>query len=272
MNDERCVSFLQWALPRMGMRWKGFRKVRRQVCRRIRDRIGELELTGHDAYREYLEAEPAEWECLAILCRVTISRFQRDREVFRVLVEEVLPRLAECRGEVRAWSVGCASGEEPYTLSLLWRLRSDESLPGTELRILATDVDPAVLARAREARYPRGALRELAPESLERAFEAAEDEELRLREAFREGVTFRRQDVRREMPAGSFHLILCRNLVFTYFDEAEQRRILAGLLERLEPGGILVLGSHERLPEGTWPLEPRSGGLPIYRKGVERGG
>jgi len=271
MDDRSCVAFLQWALPHMGMRWPGFRKVRRQVCRRIRDRIFEMGLEGPEAYRSHLHEDPREWEHLATLCRVTISRFHRDRGVFRFLSSEVLPSLAEevARGgegsRLRAWSAGCASGEEPYTLAILWRLDSPSTPPDVKLRILATDVDPVVLDRARRASYPSGTLRELPDALIERAFEPVGGE-FRLGPAFREGVEFREADLRRELPDESFHLILCRNLVFTYFDENEQSRILSGLLERLERGGGLVLGAHETLPEGRWPLEPWAPSEPVFRR------
>jgi chemotaxis protein methyltransferase CheR len=281
VRDRECVAFLQWALPRMGMRWRGFRKVRRQVCRRVRRRLVELGVGTAGGYRRYLESHPREWDHLASLCRITISRFNRDREVFRVLGEEVLPRLAaDARGEIRVWSAGCASGEEPYTLTILWRLVLADRYPDADLRIVATDVDPVVLDRAREARYPAGALRDLEPEWLDRAFqplhpgpggEAAseasrQDVEYRLREEFRQGVELRLQDIRREMPRGPFQLVLCRNLAFTYFDDAAQGALLARILGRLAPGGYLVLGGHESLPPGDRPLERPFPSLPIHRR------
>jgi chemotaxis protein methyltransferase CheR len=107
------VTFLQQALPRLGRRWAGYRKVRRQVCRRIRHRIDELGPEGFEAYHAHLEAQPGEWEVLDGLMNVTISRFNRDRGVFEFLRDEVL------RPGMRVWSAGCASGEEPYTLALL---------------------------------------------------------------------------------------------------------------------------------------------------------
>src|SRR5438477_9810042 len=127
-----CVEFLQWALPRLRMRWDGFRKVRRQVCRRIERRSRELGLTDLAAYRDYLERRPDEWARLDALCRVTISRFYRDRETFAALEQEVLPALARGGAEIEVWSAGCASGEEPYTLALLWKLE----LARLSLRIL----------------------------------------------------------------------------------------------------------------------------------------
>ena len=85
MNDADCVEFLQWALPRLRMRWAGFRKVRGQVCKRIGRRLKELGLGDIDAYRSYLDKHSEEWEILDGLCRITISRFHRDRKVFECL-------------------------------------------------------------------------------------------------------------------------------------------------------------------------------------------
>ena len=82
MDDGQYVEFLQWALPRLHMRWPGFRKVRRQVRKRIRKRITALHLGGLDEYRNYLNRNSAEWSVLDSFCRITISRFYRDRVVF----------------------------------------------------------------------------------------------------------------------------------------------------------------------------------------------
>ena len=126
MKDNKCIEFLQWALPKLSMRWPGFRKVRRQVCRRIARRINELGLGGVSAYRRnLLDEQSDEWQVLDGLCRITISRFYRDREVYRFLADTVLPELAaqaSSDGEttVRCWSAGCCAGEEPYTLALIW--------------------------------------------------------------------------------------------------------------------------------------------------------
>src|SRR5215218_3800261 len=109
MRDSECVAFLQWALPRLGLRWAGFRRVRRQVCRRIVRRAAELGLPSLDAYRAHLDAHPGEWEVLRSLTPVTISRFGRDRGVFGALERDVLPALADAahaagRDRLRVWS------------------------------------------------------------------------------------------------------------------------------------------------------------------------
>jgi chemotaxis protein methyltransferase CheR len=102
MTDRECVEFLQWALPRLGLRWPGFRKVRGQVHKRIARRMSELSLTRLSEYRDYLETHSNEWELLDGLSRISISRFYRDRDVFNRLRDEILPdlaRTARCRGE-----------------------------------------------------------------------------------------------------------------------------------------------------------------------------
>jgi chemotaxis protein methyltransferase CheR len=95
MSDAECVAFLQWVLPRLGRSWGGYRKVRRQVCRRIWRRVRELGLESLADYRSHLERDPAEWPRLDALTNVTISRFYRDRAVYDFLQSEVLPALIE---------------------------------------------------------------------------------------------------------------------------------------------------------------------------------
>jgi len=270
MQDAECVALLRWALPRLGLRWPGFRKVRRQVCKRINRRIKELGLADVAAYREHLERVPEEWPRLDALCRITISRFYRDRAVFDHLGAVVLPTLAgaaAAREEptLRCWSAGCGSGEEPYSLALLWALRVGPAFPGLSLEVVATDADQHLLARAARGCYPRGALRELPSEWTCRAFVREHGNEC-LRSAFRRGILFLRQDIRSLQPEGPFDLVLCRNLAFTYFDARLQRRTFLDVAARMRPGAVLVVGKDEQLPDPSG-FEPSPAGLGVYRKG-----
>jgi chemotaxis protein methyltransferase CheR len=259
MRDDECIVFLQWALPQMGFRWPGFRKVRRQVCKRIGRRLRELGLTEQRDYREYLGAHPEEWNILDTFCRITISRFFRDHVVYETLGTQVLPQLTprdSGEGEpiLDIWSAGCGAGEEPYSVALLHRFSDNPALRVVKVRILATDSDPGQLARARRAVYPVDCTRELPATISDAAFERLDGDRLQLRGSHRESVEFACQDLRQEMPEGPFHLILCRNLAFTYFLEEIQRTILSGLCQRLLPGGYLVIGTHEHLPTEGRPL------------------
>ncbi len=269
MTDAECVELLQWALPRLALRWAGFRRVRGQVCRRIARRMAELDLSTVAEYRARLESEPTEWKELEACCRVTISRFYRDRAVFDHLRKNLLPELATLATQkrettLRAWSAGCASGEEPYTLSIAWALDVAPRFPMLRLEIVATDVSDEVLARARVDRYFRSVLGDLPEGWLDRAF-TADDGTWSIRPDFRKAVIFRREDIRERMPEGPFHLILCRNLIFTYFAIPLQQQLLARIAKLLVPGGALVIGAHEKLPAQSAGFLRAADLLPIYR-------
>jgi len=274
MSDAECIAFLQWALPRLDLYWPGFRKVHAQVCKRIKGRMDELELPpSFAAYRARLEADPQEWCVLDACCHISISRFFRDRGVFETLSERLLPELArdaEREGrDILCWSAGCASGEEPYTLKLVWDLSVAHAFPGVALSIVATDVDADLIERARAGLFPAGSLKELPPHLMEQGF-ARHEQQFSVRERHREGVSFVLQDLRVEAPTERFDLILCRNTAFTYFAPPLQRIVLVQLLERLRSGGYLVLGKHERLPEDVDELAARRG-EPIYKRvGIAR--
>ncbi len=171
--------------------------------------------------------------------------------VFEALRKRVLPNIAALaereQRAARIWSAGCASGEEPYTLKILWGLEVTKSCPGVALSIFATDIDQAMLARAREGCFKPTSLHELPSHFIEQAFERA-GPLFCIKADHREGIEFRYQDLRSEMPTILFDLILCRYVAFTYFAPALQQQVLDRLVDRLLPNGYLAIGTHERLP------------------------
>ncbi len=178
--------------------------------------------------------------------------------MFEFLGETVLPALAEAARRrddslLRVWSAGCASGEEAYTLAVVWRLELQPRFPDLSMGVIATDANPAVLDRARRGCYSASSLKDLPPEHRAAAF-VHEGDVWRVRDEFRSGVEFLRQDIRRERPAGPFSLILCRHLAFTYFDEDLQTEILRFLLDCLLPEGALAAGKQETLPPAAADL------------------
>ena len=205
MTDSNCVRFLQWALPQLGYRWPGFRKVRRQVCRRISKRWRDLELLDWSAYQQYLGDHPDEWKVLDSFCRISISRFYRDRGVFDLVRQTVLPHLAATalrKNEtvVRCWCLGCASGEEPYSLMLMWKKCVQPQYPNIELRVIGSDSDSQMLDRASRAVYPASSLKDLPRDWIDSSFtrqtNAERVEQFRLNPEYQLGVRFVCQDVR----------------------------------------------------------------------------
>jgi chemotaxis protein methyltransferase CheR len=270
MKNDDCTFFLQEVLPCLQLQWCGFRKVRHQVCKRLQRRIALLGLSDVRAYRAWLDTHPDEWRVLDSFCQITISRFYRDRRVFRCLETDVIPHIVQRiyrDGEqtLTVWCAGCGSGEEPYTLALLWAFSLAPMFPGIKFSILASDSNADVIHRMREACYSGTSLKELPHRWREAAFFRNENK-FCLRERYRKNIEILHQDIRRGVPSGPFHLLLCRNLVFTYFNKKLQCETGQQLSDRVRQGGSLVIGVHERLPDCIAGFEPWDGCRGIFRK------
>lgn len=242
----------------MGYRWDGFRKPRNQVLSRIRDRIHDLGLSGgFDEYRQFLGDHPKEWENLNRLCDVTISKFFRDREVWEYLRDEILPEILSDK-PVTIWSIGCCNGEEAYSLAIISEQLTNVSgrnVTTSDFNILATERNEHVLRRAGKGCYPAGALKELMDDEIRTYFRKLDDvheEDYQIKERVKEYIQFEKRDIRESLPDQSFDLILCRNLVFTYFTEERQSEFLDDLKPRMKERSYLVIGSNESLPKPEW--------------------
>lgn len=272
MTASDCTAFLQWALPQLELHWPGFRKVRRQVFKRLTRRLRDLGLEDFAAYRKKLETDPLEWRVLDECCHITISRFFRERAVFETLRTHILPEIAASAKRegrsVQVWSAGCASGEEPYTIKILWDLELAVAYPTVALSIIASDVDDTMLARARRGCFAPSSLHERSATLVERAF-AQSGSLYCVKPQHRRDMTFLRQDLRSEMPENVFDLILCRYVAFTYFTAPLQHKVVLRMLQRLVPNGYLVIGANERLPN-ILGLVALSGEPAIFRKEVRK--
>lgn len=255
--------FLAEALPSLGLSPTALR--RRNIRRRVMQRMASLGVHDFQVYLALLRITPGEREALRPLLTVTISRFFRNRKVFDTLARHILAPLSAKGSPARAWSAGCASGEEAFTLRILW-----EELPAPRplLSILATDVDEACLGRAAAGLYSESSLREVPGPIAEKYF-LREEGKYRLREDVVRSVTFQRHDLLFEPPPGVFDIILCRNAAFTYFAPGRRMEIAESIASALPPGGALVLGRTEKLPPGTsaWFTPARPRGAIYLRQG-----
>jgi chemotaxis methyl-accepting protein methylase len=220
----------------------------------IRRRIAvRMRACGVHTYAEYdalLDNSPVEYERLRDALTINVTRFYRNAETWNLLRHELLPTLCNGRlAELRAWSAGCSSGEEPYTLAALIAERLERDGHSDLLQrvaIDATDIDRLSLERARAGRYRAEGLTEMPPE-LVRAYLEPEGLEYRVTERVRRRVFVRRLDLSSEPPPRTdYHLILCRNVVI-YFDRPMQERLFQTFAGALAPGGLLVLGKVETL-------------------------
>lgn len=219
----------------------------------LRRRVSvRLRATGALSFAHYgtlLDTQPGEWAHLMNALTINVTGFFRDVTVFDALRETVLPALAsEHRGVVRAWSAGCASGEEPWTLAMLLA----DVVELAKLDVIATDIDVASLQRARKGEYPLTVTHDI-PERLRSAWWTGTDP-MQVRPTLQRCVSFRTHNMLvDDAPGDSLDLITCRNVII-YFARHAQEALFLRFADALRIGGVLVLGKVEML---TGPARSR---------------
>ncbi len=185
---------------------------------------------------------------------MTISRFWRNANLFETLETTWLPTILErlpADEPLRIWSAGCASGEEPYSLLILWQEYFSGS--GRELRLVASDSDTRCLERALQCRYPASSFREM-PKHLRQKYCTNEAGTFSLPDDFPKRIQWFEHNLIWDVPLPDNHLIFCRNLVYTYFTDSLQTEITQRFHRAMSPNGLLVVGRKDRLPPDTGEL------------------
>ncbi|MEM7544046.1 MAG: protein-glutamate O-methyltransferase [Pseudomonadota bacterium] len=242
------------------------------VHSRLSKRVRNLQLSGFDEYCEYVQSAAGSAERREMLSALTtnVTSFFRESHHFDELREHVLPPLiasARAGGRVRIWSAGCSTGEEAYSicLTLLSMLPNAHSF---DIRILATDIDPNVLATARTASYPTEALARAPADLVEKYFEPDHDKgspTLCAESALRQLISFKELNLIAPWPfTGPFDVIFCRNVII-YFDADTQAKLMAKFAAVMKPGSRLFLGHSERISSTSANLF-RRGGLTTYSR------
>jgi chemotaxis protein methyltransferase CheR len=216
------------------------------IRRRLAARIRASAVQEPQDYIDLLAEDSREQELLLAALSVHVSQFFRNPSVFQMLDKVILPallkRTRQDQGKLRIWSVGCAYGEEPYSLACLCQ----KLLGGTEsVSIIATDLSPEALKYARQGCFTAERISQVPAEMVQKFF-AAKGHKFELAEKIRQKVQFFRHDILTDKPFYRAELILCRNLLI-YFSREQQRHILEKLAQALLPGGYLVLGRAETL-------------------------
>ena len=228
----------------------------RCLKRRIAVRMRARGVHTFGDYSRVLEHDAHEYDLLLDALTINVTKFFRNPETWAALAPFLSERWQVRQGAVVAWSAGCASGEEPYTVAtaLAETARLTQTLEWLpRARVIATDIDRVSLERARAARYPASAFTEMPADLARRWLEPpAADGHRAPVAAVRERVAVQRHDLTRERPphpgprGGALDLITCRNVVI-YFDRATQERLFREFADALAPGGLLLLGKVETL-------------------------
>ncbi len=234
--------------------------------RRIERRMAAHRLERVEDYVRFLRGNPREVERLFLALLIGVTGFFRDPEAFEALRTVALPLIFQNRSPadtIRIWAAGCSTGEEAYSLAILFREYLEEHRLGNRITIFATDIDPVAIETARAGRYPREISGQIGPERLERFFISGDDG-YRIRKEIRESVIFAPQSIIKDPPFIRLDLVSCRNLLI-YLDAELQRKVLPLLHFSLGVGGILFLGSSETVGRFTELFAPVDRKWKIYR-------
>lgn len=219
---------------------------RATVLRRLERRITVRDLPNLEAYASYLSDHPDEVHALLKDLLISVTNFFRDPAAFTALEQDILPRLFHGRAaeeQVRLWVVGCATGEEAYSLAMLCAERTFDVIDAPSFQIFASDIDEAAIAHAREGLYTTSDLADVSPERLRRFFNR-EDGRYRVRRELRERVLFANHNILKDPPFSHIDLVSCRN-VLIYLNHTAQERVMETLHFALNAGGYLFLGTAE---------------------------
>jgi two-component system CheB/CheR fusion protein len=235
------------------------------ITRRIERRMVVHNLKDMDAYARYLHENSAEVQILFKELLINVTSFFRDKEAFESLTKEVLPRIFEGKPEnyiFRVWVPGCASGEEVYSIAMLFSEYMNEIKQEFKIQIYATDIDDDAIATARAGTYPANIAIDVSPERLRRFF-AKEVTGFRIKKEIREMVVFAVQNVITDPPFTKMDLISCRNLLI-YLEAELQNRVIPAFNYALRLGGVLFLSPSEGIGNFTDLFGPLDKKWKIY--------
>jgi len=253
------------------------------IQRRIERRMNVHQIETLKSYLRFVLANPHELDALFQELLIGVTSFFRDPQAFEVLEQKVLPALVGGKPEgatLRLWVAGCSTGEEAYSLAILFREFLTQKKLRLTVQIFASDLDSRAIDQARTGLYPVGVAGDLTPARLQRFF-TKEDSGYRVKKEIRDLVVFASHNLLTDAPFTKLDLLSCRNLLI-YLDAQAQRNILPLFHYALKPNGILFLGSSETIGEfedlfsvvdRKWKLFKRTAGAGAFPRpeGFPRG-
>jgi two-component system CheB/CheR fusion protein len=245
-DDPEWAGLLGYLLNARGFDFHGYKPA--SLARRIRKRMEAVGLESFAAYQDYLEVHPNEFAILFNVILINVTGFFRDPAAWEAVRATALPQILGSKGSeepVRAWSAGCATGEEAYTIAMILAEELGPDQFRERVKIYATDVDEEALNTARQATYPERQVEGVPPELLSKYFDRLDGVYV-FRKEFRRQVIFGRHDLINDAPISRIDLLTCRNTLM-YLNAETQARVLARLHFALNDGGFLLLGRAETL-------------------------
>ncbi len=243
-EHEVPIRLLVLLKKRRGTDFSGYKKG--TVFRRLQRRLFATGCADIEAYLDHVKHHPEELDALAKEILISVTSFFRDPQSFEALakqIERVTEEASQAEREIRVWVPGCATGEEAYSIAILFDEAFDHVAHRPAIQIFATDIDADALIIARRGVYPAAALEMLPEAQLRRHFQRV-DHAYRVTERLRSMLVYAEHNLISDPPFPRLDLIACRN-VLIYFDSQLQSRILNRFHFALATGGVLFLGQSE---------------------------
>lgn len=264
--DDNISQVLALLKARTQFDFRAYRK--RMLLRRIQRRMGLNHLGRMADYLTLLRERPEEIKQLSRDLLICVTSFFRDPEMYQVLEANAISELVRGKfpeASLRVWITGCATGEEAYSIAMLFLEQMAATQATCQLQVFATDVEPEALDVARRGVYPDTVVADIGPERLQRFFAKVDDHSYQVNKQLRETVLFAAQNLLGDPPFSRLDLISCRN-VLIYLEPEVQQKVLLLLHFALNEGGYLVLGPSETVGKYVNLFEPVSKKWRIYRR------
>jgi two-component system CheB/CheR fusion protein len=241
------------------------------LFRRIERRKSIHKIDNIQNYVRFMQENPKETEMLFNELLIGVTNFFRDPEVWIKFGEQILPEMLEKlpKGYIlRAWVPGCSTGEEAYSLAIIFKeaLAKIKDQRNLRLQIFATDLDTNAIEKARKGIFPPNIVADVSPERISQFF-IGDNEGFRVNATIREMVVFAPQDVIKDPPFTKLDILTCRNMLI-YMEADLQTKLMALFNYSLKPGGIMILGSAETLGNGSEGFEVLDAKLKIFKRSL----
>lgn len=213
-----------------------------QIHRRVHMFMRRWNINSYDEFLRILKSDKDKYKAFLDYLTINVSEFFRNPERFEILEKEVIPLVMRSDRSIKAWSAGCATGEEPYSLAIIFEDLKIKKQP----LILATDIDQSALDKARQGRYDVKQLQNVTPQRLEKYFLKKGENLYEIAPSIKERVEFKKHDLLNDPFDKDFDLILCRNVVI-YFEKEVKEKLYHKFKEALRIGGVLMVGNTEQI-------------------------
>lgn len=250
VEENELDLFLVYAEKHRGLDLSYYRK--NFLLRRLKSRLMATKVEGLGQYLRLIKKYPDEWNNLLNNLSINVSEFFRDPEVFAYFKDKCLPELLEKKIKegmkiISCWSCGCAYGEEPYSLAIIFKEFLRQRLEKFYIRIWATDVDAEALKIAEKGEYANSLLNKIDKKILGDYFFASSSDTYKVNDEIKRQVIFKKHNLFTDEPLKSMDVVFLRN-VRIYFNPEQAEKVLTDIAASLRTGGYLILGKAETMP------------------------